>query len=226
MCFSATASFTAAALLIPMGLYACKRSTDLGRRYLPLALIPCLFGIQQGFEGIVWLAIQNQQADMMQLAALGFLAFSHGVWLVWLPLTMFVLEQRPWAKKLILSVAIFGALFGASLYGPFLLVPDTFTVTAPQGSIEYNTRLIYDQFFPRSVSRFIYMMIVLGPLWLSRLAKLRIAGGVVALSLVVAYWFYNYAFVSVWCFFVAVLSGYILYFLHSVRSNWRVEEGY
>ncbi|NEQ53828.1 MAG: hypothetical protein F6K11_27475 [Leptolyngbya sp. SIO3F4] len=216
MCFSATASFTATSLLIPAGLYACKLAVGINPRYLPVALIPCIFGIQQGFEGVQWLAIHNHQADVGHLAALGFLAFSHWFWLIWLPLAVFFLEQRPWARKVLLGVTLLGALFGMSLYGPFLLSPGAFAVTAAQGSIDYQTRLIYDQFFPRAVSRLIYMLIVLGPLWLSQLTQLKIAGGCIALALVVTYLFYNYAFVSVWCFFAAVLSGYIVYVLRTL----------
>ena len=216
MCFSAAASFTATALLIPTGLYACKLAMDVDSKYLPLALIPCIFGIQQGFEGVEWLALHSAQPEIVHIAALGFLAFSHGFWLLWLPLTVFVLEQRPWARKGLLAVILLGTLFGLSLYGPFLLSPNMFAVTAAQGSIDYQTRLIYDQVFPRAVSRLIYMLVVLGPLWFSQLTQLRIAGGFIALALVITYWFYNYAFVSVWCFFAAVLSGYIAYFLHTV----------
>lgn len=223
MCFSATASFTATALLLPTGLYAGKLAWDCDRKYLPLALIPCMFGIQQGFEGIEWLAIHSQQTDLIRLAALGFLTFSHGVWPMWLPLTMFIVEQqRPWAKKVLLSMTLLGALFGISLYGPFLFSPDTFSVTAVQGSIVYQTQIIYDRLFPRAVSRLIYLLLIVVPLWLSPLIQLRVMGGFLALSLVVAYWFYNYAFVSVWCFFAAILSGYIVYFLNSViaKSAW------
>lgn len=73
MCFSATASFTSTALLIPAGLYACKLAKDTDLKCLPLALIPCFFGIQQGFEGVEWLAIHHHQTDIAHLTALGFL---------------------------------------------------------------------------------------------------------------------------------------------------------
>lgn len=226
MCFSATASFTATAFLVPAGLYACNLAMDKELKYLPLAFIPCAFGIQQGFEGIEWMAIHSNQANIVHLAALGFLAFSHGFWLVWLPLTMFVMERRLWASKVLLATMLLGALFGASLYGPFLLSPGTFSVTAVQGSIDYQTQLIYDQFFPRAISRLIYMLIVLGPLWLSELTSLRVTAGLIALSLVVTYWCYNYAFVSVWCFFAAILSGYIVYVLHAETPKTIVTETY
>ncbi len=223
MCFSATVSFTASALLIPTGLYACALAINRDRQYFPLALIPCVFGIQQGFEGGVWLAMHHNQADIARLGALGYLAFSHGFWLIWLPLALFFLEQRLWMRKVLMGLALVGTLFGLSLYGPFLLLPDTFAVTIAQGSIDYQTRLLYDQVFPRAVSRLLYMLIVLGPLWLSQLVQLRVAGGFIALSLVVAYCFYNYAFVSVWCFFAAILSGYIVYFLSVATADSRVK---
>ncbi|NEZ64928.1 hypothetical protein D0962_19410 [Leptolyngbyaceae cyanobacterium CCMR0082] len=226
MCFSATASFTAATLLIPAGLYACKLAIDIDLRYLPGALIPCIFGIQQGFEGIEWLAIHGNQADTVHLAALGYLVFSHGFWPIWFPLTVFAIVQRPWAKKLLLVVTLLGALFGMSLYVPLLLSPDMFSVTVIQGSIHYQTTLIYDQFFPRNVSRLIYLLIVAGPFWLCDLTEIRGSSGVIALALLVTYWFYNYAFISVWCFFAAILSINIIFMLRSIASKKLLKEKY
>ncbi len=123
-----------------------------------------------------------------------------------------------------MGLTVVGALFGLSLYIPFLLLPDTFAVMLNQGSIDYQTRLLYDQFWPREVSRLVYMLIVLGPLWLSQRVKLRVAGGFIGLALVVTYWFYNYAFASVWCFFAAVLSGYIVYFVSSATEDFTVKK--
>ncbi|MDJ0702877.1 MAG: hypothetical protein QNJ46_06310 [Leptolyngbyaceae cyanobacterium MO_188.B28] len=158
----------------------------------------------------------GNQADMVWLEAMGFLFFSHGFWLVWPALTMFILEHRPWAKKLLLAMILIGFLLGVSLYGPFLLYPDWLSVTITQGSIEYQTHLIYAPFFPPDIAHLIYMLIVLGPLCLSELTQLRILGGLIALSVVVTYWVFNYAFVSVWCFWAAMVSLYSAYILHSV----------
>ena len=224
MCFSATASFAASAFLLSTGLYSCRLASQKDPRYFLLALVPCAFGLQQGLEGIQWLSLNGAQAEFSHLAALVYLAFSHGFWLVWLPLSVLVLETRSWATKLLLFVTLLGGLFGISLYGPFLLDPDTFSVTVTQGSINYQTQLLYDRFFPRDVSRLIYMAIVVGPTVLSKSIHLRILGGLGAVSLFVSYWFYNYAFVSVWCFFAAVLSGFIICWLfHSAVNSSDVE---
>ena len=51
MCFSASASFTASAVLIPLGLYSNHLATRHERPdYKPLALVPFFFGVQQLVE--------------------------------------------------------------------------------------------------------------------------------------------------------------------------------
>ena len=57
MCFSASASFAGAAILAPVGIYTLKAAWRKDRGYLGLAAFPLLFGVQQGLEGGLWLAI-------------------------------------------------------------------------------------------------------------------------------------------------------------------------
>jgi hypothetical protein len=54
MCYSAAVSYSAAAVLLPTGLYAIHQVRRLKLPYLLLAMVPIFFGIQQGFEGRVW----------------------------------------------------------------------------------------------------------------------------------------------------------------------------
>jgi hypothetical protein len=56
----------------------------------------------------------------------------------------------------------------------------------------------------------LYSGIVLVPLLFSSYRQLRIFGGLVGLSMVLAMAVYDYAFISVWCFFAAVLSLYLV----------------
>ena len=51
MCFSAPASFTAAAVLLGLGTVTMRRARS--RRELPYAAIPLLFGVQQLLEGML-----------------------------------------------------------------------------------------------------------------------------------------------------------------------------
>jgi hypothetical protein len=216
MCFSPSASFTATAFLIPTGIYACQVTIQKDSRYLPFALIPCIFGIQQGLEGMEWLGLINNQADLTQWAALGYLFFSHWLWLPWLGLAVSMMGESVRFRKILWVIIVMGILFGASLYLPFLFSPERFAPIVNQGSIDYQTQLIYDPFIPRSVARLMYLLIVVVPLWLSPSRELKIYGCAIPLALIITAWFYNYAFISVWCFFAAILSVSILYILRSL----------
>ncbi|RRJ46375.1 hypothetical protein EIM03_29860 [Pseudomonas aeruginosa] len=58
MCFSAPASFTAAAVLLGLGTVTMRRARS--RRELPYAAIPLLFGVQQLLEGMLWLTFPDR----------------------------------------------------------------------------------------------------------------------------------------------------------------------
>lgn len=58
MCFSASASFTAAAVLLGLGTVTMRRARS--RRELPYAAIPLLFGVQQLLEGMLWLTFPDR----------------------------------------------------------------------------------------------------------------------------------------------------------------------
>ena len=76
MCFSASASFTAGAFLVPISVYAVYSSVELKRyHYIMLSLVPLFFGIQQLIEGGVWLAIAANSPHYIHLFSLGFLFF-------------------------------------------------------------------------------------------------------------------------------------------------------
>ena len=63
MCLSAEASYMAAAVLVPAGAVAMQRAYRRTPRYLPLATLPLLFGLQQLSEGLVWTANQARNGD-------------------------------------------------------------------------------------------------------------------------------------------------------------------
>ena len=47
MCFSASASFTTAVVLTPVGIYTVKTALQNDRRFLGFALFPLLFGVEE-----------------------------------------------------------------------------------------------------------------------------------------------------------------------------------
>lgn len=219
MCFSAVASFTSAALLLPLGIYASKVAWLKDSRYLSLTLVPICFGIQQSIEGMEWLSLQSNQADVIRFWALGFLFFAYGFWLIGPALAMWIIERRPNVKLKLITIALIGFLFATSLYLPLFIHPDWLTIVVHKASIVYQTQLIYDRFIDRNIIHLIYLVIVLYPLYLANLDRVRVFAGLIAVSMIVSTFFFSYAFVSIWCFWSALLSLYVIYIVTTLPAN-------
>jgi hypothetical protein len=69
--------------------------------------------------------------------------------------------------------------------------------------------LLADSEWARFALKLIYFVIVVGSLGVSSDRRIQVFGGLIALSLIATELWFAIAFVSVWCFFAAVLSLYI-----------------
>lgn len=216
MCFSAFVSFAASTLLVPAGLYCIKTALH-KHAYLPFACMPLAFGIQQGFEGIVWLGIHSNNLTTIHTGALGFLFFSHWFWLFWIPLIVLQLEHDQKVQRICQLLAIIGALYGAFLYLPLLIHDHWLSATAIHHSIEYQAKFIGDA-VPILFSRLLYILIILTPLIISSNSYIKVFGILITFSTVISYSMFNYAFVSVWCFFAALLSLYVSYIISKAST--------
>ena len=209
MCFSATASFALAGVLVPAGIFTIAKIDRGHSAWLPLAAFPLVFGIQQGIEGAVWLGVDGGRQALVETAGRGFLFFSHFFWLVWVPFAVWRLESDPVRRRFAAALVAAGALFGLSLFLPPVLVRDWLAVERVNLSLDYRTTLIYDGVVSRLVLQMAYAAIVVGALALSSDRRIRLFGALVAVSLAAAYVFFAYAYISVWCFFAAILSVYM-----------------
>jgi hypothetical protein len=213
MCFSATASFAASALLIPSGIYCIKTAIAKDPEYLPLAFAPLAFGIQQALEGVVWLGIHSNNFHDIDIASLGFLFFSHWFWLFWMPFLVWATERNQKIKKICLMFVILGFFYGVLLYLPLLANSNWLEIDASNCSIAYQTKLIIDFPMNREVASIIYGLIVGVPLLIASNPNINSFGALILLSMLFSQVFFYYSFISVWCFFAAFLSFYIVYIL-------------
>jgi hypothetical protein len=236
MCFSSTASFTAAAGLLPLGLAACRLSRVRRRpQLLPLALTPLLFGVQQGLEGLVWLGLEVEGAGagsgsdagsglaglaasghpaLLTAAMLGYLFFALALWLAWLPWCALRAGEgllRGWRRSLVLGCLALGLVLGLLLWLPLLLEPGRCHPAVVRGSIDYHCLLLGAGRIGHSLGSVLYGLTVGLPLLLSPLARLRWFGLLILMAFAITQAFYLYAFSSVWCYFAAVLSVLVLW---------------
>jgi hypothetical protein len=211
MCFSATASFTSAALLIPAGIYCLKTSSRLDQRYWAFAILPLIFGIQQLVEGGIWLALNHDRQDLAHYLGLIFLLFSHIFWLGWIAFSSYLTESSPLFRRLFLLVSISGVLFGIFMYVPLIFNPEWLTVSVVKHSIHYDLVFLSDDSVSQHVIGAAYAVIILVPLMLSSDRYHSVLGVMIFISGLITLAFYGWAFISVWCYFAAIISLYVLY---------------
>lgn len=227
MCFSATVSYSAAAVLVTTGVYAVQQARRLQNPYWILwALVPVFFGLQQTFEGRVWQELAAGNANATVPFALGFHFFSHFLWLWWLPLCSYLVEPGGQAntigklrRRVMIGCALFGAFAGTLVYSVMLLHPEWMSVAVRGHSIIYDFSAPYRSPIDLPITpMMLYGLTILLPLFCSSHRLINIFGVLVVLSMALAGEAYNAAFVSVWCFFAAVLSLYIVYMIRQLAA--------
>jgi hypothetical protein len=191
-----------------MGGYAVTMAVKKKRLgFLPLALVPLAFGIQQIFEGFVWLGIKGDNVESARAWALGFLFFSHFFWPFFIPLMSYSAEIQPRRRKFLGALTIMGVIFSACIYIPFLFREGWYNPVVINCHLDYSTTVL----FGALPTRIIYAVIVLAGLFGSTNRNIKIFGGIAFVSIAVTVIFWSYAFISVWCFFAAILSAYLIY---------------
>jgi hypothetical protein len=201
MCFSASFSFAASGGLTLLGA-ASYATAPKGRRIL--VAIPLLFGVQQAFEGTQWLYLN--QGSSSPAAAYGFLLFALITWPIYIPWSVFVLDKS--SRKEVRWFIALGTL--VALYFAGLLLTQPVEVFEHSGSIRYTFGYRGHQLVTPA-----YLLAVIGPLFISGIRAFRWFGGGIATLAFVAWRLYNLNFISVWCFFSAIVSSmffaYLLY---------------
>ncbi|WP_461517779.1 DUF6629 family protein [Porticoccus sp.] len=211
MCYSTAVSFSSAIVLTGGGLICFKKAQGLHALQGVFPLLPLLFGIQQGIEGLVWWSLGAHDPELLRASALAFLLFSHVLWPIAIPFSCYLAEPLQQHKGLYLLLTLLGAVFAISTYGPLWLHPGWLLVSDVHHSIVYKTTLLYDTVLPRPVVTLAYTVIVLLPLLLSVRHSYRVLGLLMLLGALLTAAMFKLAFVSVWCFFAALISLYIYY---------------
>jgi hypothetical protein len=218
MCFSAEASFAASGVLVPAGGFCLWSALRKQPRYLPLAAIPLFFGVQQASEGVVWLALGKGDTELVRPAALIFLFFAVAFWPMWIPLQAAVAEPIPWRRWLLAALAAVNTLWFWYLFWPLAVGPASLLqVEMVHHSISYQfSELNVYQYVPLIWLRLLYVLSVALPFVVASRSLGLWPGIVIGASAVVAVVAFEYAFVSVWCFFAAILSVWICTVFYSM----------
>jgi hypothetical protein len=226
MCFSAEASFAAAAVLVPAGGYCIARAARHNLRYLPVALVPLAFAAQQFAEGFVWLGLRRDDADLVRDASRVYLFFALAFWPFMVPFSLCVRERRQ-KHRIILALFALLSLIWVWFYVPLALDPDRWLTTrVVHHSVQYDfDDLPAFNYLPLTLWRMIYLAFICAPLALA-LPKRSERGLLIPIVVVLlvglfvlTYVLFSYAFTSVWCFFAAFLSLALCVVHHRLPSE-------
>ncbi len=212
MCFSATASFSAGALLLGIGTLTLRSALAARqRRILPFAAIPMLFAVQQLTEGVIWLTFAGEATTLDVVLTHVYSFFSHVLWPVYVPVAVLLMEPEVWRRRVLSAFTAAGAAVATYLLYVLVAYP---VVSKPTGQhIEYDS----PHFFAGATMTLYLLSTAVSPL-LSTHRWVVFFGALAMLSFGAAYAFYATWFISVWCFFAALLSA-VVYLQFGLREQ-------
>lgn len=229
MCFSATASFGASAVLGAVGIVSmAKAKTNPQKTF---ASIPLLFAVQQLSEGLLWLSLKDaDMASWQSSLTYIFLVFAMAVWPFWIPFTTWLLEKNAKRKKQIKIFVWIGAVVAAGVcfilfsYPVKAVTPFCFTCPGSP-SLTPRDHLHYEFAIPVLVKNMIvafsvlYIAATIVTPFFSSIKKMKWLGIVFMASYIFAIGFYRGFVISVWCFFAALLSFVVLWIIIDLKKE-------
>ena len=204
MCFTAGASFAASAILGTGGLVALAKSGY--NKQTMFAAIPLIFSIQQLFEGFLWKAIAANNADGKYLYTLLFLIFAQIIWPIWLPLSIFKMEENPKRKNILGFIVAVGFITSIMLAMRMLFC--NITSQASPNHIRYE---IESPQWLILASSILYVISIILPGFVSQKKGMMVLATILLLSLLISAFFFNEYLISVWCFFGALASLTVIF---------------
>ncbi len=201
MCFSATSSFGTAALLLGIGAWSIAKTTR--RKQVMFASIPLIFSSQQVIEGIVWLTLQCPDVENIHKTAVYlFLFFALSVWPSWIPISLYLVEPIRERRMILGALASWGVIISG--YAIYLLTAFPVNVEIIDKSLAYTIGL------PPSWLPVLYLLLysvpTVIPFFVSSTSLMKLAGISILASLLLTFIIKWTTFISIWCFFAALLS--------------------
>lgn len=210
MCFSASASFTASAVIGAIGMVAVVKTRSIPQ--LLLATIPLIFSLQQLSEGLLWLSFKQEDLEVWRpLFTYVFLIFAMAIWPLWIPLTIRLLEQDEKRKKILTLLTVIGAFVSATVLCLLFIFPVAVIPT--------HHHLHYEFYLPQSATNLIgiftvfYILATIGSSFISSFSRMKLLGIVFLAAYLVSLAVFPGAVISVWCYFAALMSFVVIWIL-------------
>jgi hypothetical protein len=215
MCFSAEVSFGSAVTLAAAGAWCVRTAIRRAPWLWPLAIVPCLFGVQQASEGLVWVGLRGRSDRLVQVSARVYLFFALAFWPTWFSVAASRIESEPGRRRFLTAWAALSTSWFFVIYLPMVWGNSPPSVCEVCHSIRYeyaDAGGMWQEPPGRWVQRLLYVLTASVPLLLSSARRLLLAPVALSvLSAVLAACLFDYAFTSVWCLWSAAVSVSLIY---------------
>lgn len=208
MCFSATASFTAGTFLLWIGILTLRQVRH--KYMIAFASLPLIFWIHQIIEGMVWISFHRTLFH--SVAVFLFVVVAYSFWPMYVPIAVGVLEHDPRKRKIFFALSLLGVITGAYILTHVISTQISSSIVG--NSICYQVPVSYPEY------AFVFYFLVIGfSLVLSSSQKIRIFGTLVLFSFFIAHRWYPETSFSVWCFFAALLSCIVYFYIQESNTT-------
>jgi hypothetical protein len=218
MCFSATASFSAAAVIGSVGVVTLRSAAARpDHRILALAAFPMLFALQQVVEGLLWLDLAAPEPGALRgLLVHAFQGYAEVFWPVFAPLAALLIERERGRRILISICLVIGLALSAYLL--VAMIGHPYQASVGDGHIVYRNDFQY----PKGIEA-PYVVATTLSLLLCSAKEVRRLALVILIGFAVAYVSFHHAYISVWCFFAAIASVMVYLYVRAMPARSALE---
>lgn len=218
MCFSAEASIASSIIISSIGMLTLKKATQPEHKLF--AAIPLFFGIQQLLEGVLWLTLPLPELLFLQkFSSYTFLLTALVVWPILIPLAIRNLENEAKKRRILLPFLVGGIVLAS--YYLFCLV------NYPINPKIVQHHILYQAAFPAFLVKptfLLYLIVTIGPLYISSIRKAHLMGTLMFLSCIVTLIFYTQYLTSIWCYFAALISGIVYLIISDINKQPSIKQ--
>ena len=214
MCFSPGADVVVGGIVVVVGADALRHVRE--PKQILIASLPVLFGLHQLDEAFVWLGLQGRVAESIERISIwGYLLFALAALPALVPLAVLAVERSPLRRRVIGLLALLGIGVGVSL--GVALFRGSVNAAIDGRRIAYDVSALHQG---RQLTA-LYVVAACGALVACSHRDLAALGLMNLVAVPVLMWLTVSGFVSLWCFWAAIVSVVIDF--HLRRSARRQE---
>lgn len=154
----------------------------------------------------------------VQAWSIAYLFFAWLGWPVWVPFSIYWLEP-PRRQPFYVVAAIAGAILGAGQFLPYLTHGDWVQTSFLPRAIVYGGTEMVQLIIGEIPTYSIYLTLVIIPSLLASDRRVKVFGLLIALAFATTWLFFRYAYISVFCFWGAAMSLYLVWMIRDRRGD-------